>query len=192
VKWSGPLVRLNPTYSAATTAIARRYFFMGSQRHNNCLGATARAASLTPNDHVQSAAAQDVDRGSWLGPPLDCNTLFVGTLRPRPICPRATVARPAAGHLTASHGGQQSFLGRRSAGTEPGRGRTFRFAGGPQFVRYRFGSGGQKDRGQKNGDKVSDGREPSLSLSSWVFVSSVSVSGVPDFSAAPDVCRRPS
>jgi len=31
------------------------------------------------NGHVQSAAAQDVDRGSWLGPPLDCNILFVAT-----------------------------------------------------------------------------------------------------------------
>ena len=67
--------------------------------------------SLPYNAHVQSAAAQDVDRGSWQGPPLDCNIWFVGPARPRPVCPWPTVAPPADGHLTASLGGRQSFFG---------------------------------------------------------------------------------
>jgi len=81
--------------------------------------------------HVQSAAAQDVDRGSWLGPPRDCNSLFVATVRPRPVSPWAAIAPPADGHLTASPSGRQSFfLERRFAAAESGRGRTFCFVGG--------------------------------------------------------------
>jgi hypothetical protein len=53
-------------------------------------------------------------------------------------------------------------------------------------VRYRLGSGGQKDGGQKNRNQLRERRELSHFLSSRVFVSSVPVSGVPDSSAAPD------
>ena len=35
-----------------------------------------RTTPAWSDDDVQSAAVQDVDRGSWLGPPLDCNYLL--------------------------------------------------------------------------------------------------------------------
>ena len=122
---------------------------------------SGRPADFARNAHVQSAAAQDVDRGSWQGPPLDCNIWFVGTVRPRPVCPWATIAPPADGHLTASLGGRQSFSW--SAGLpQRSQDRGGRFlSSGATVVRYRFGSGGQKDGGQKNGDQLRERREPS-------------------------------
>jgi hypothetical protein len=76
--------------------------------------------------------------------------------------PWATIARPTDGHLTATLSGRQSFswnLGRRQRRQD--RGGRF-LASGATVVGHRFGSGGQKDRGQKNGDQVSDGSEPSF------------------------------
>ena len=153
----------------------------------HCVG----VANAAPNDHVQSAAAQDVDHGSWLGPPLDCNSLFVGTARPRPVCPRATVAPPADGHLTPlARRAAIFFLERRSAMAEPGRDRTLCFAGGPPSSVAGSAKVNKKIDDRKMGTSSGLGGSRPFFLSSWVFVSSVPVPGVLDFSAAPDVRRR--
>ena len=111
----------------------------------------------TRNDHVQSAAAQDVDRGSWLGPPLDCNILFVAPVRPRPVCPWATIARPADGHLTASPGGRQSFFGapvcRSGARTRA----DVLFLRGPQSSGIGSAAVGKKMEGRKMGTSSESG-----------------------------------
>ena len=140
------------------------------------------------NGQVQSAAAQDVDRGSWLGPPLDCNILFVATVRLRTVCPWATVA--PSGRWSSYRIARRaaiSFLERRSAVTASGRGRTFRFSGGRSrqvSVRQRWTKRLMTEKWTKSG-----GRGDDLFVIN-VFVFRTRVSGVPDFSAAPDVWRR--
>jgi len=132
----------------------------------------AQSRHRSPNAHVQSAAAQDVDPGSWQGPPLDCNIWFVGPARPRPVCPRATIAPPADGHLTASPDGRQSFfLEQRSAAAEARTGADVLFLRGPQSSGIGSAAVGKEMGGRKMGTgSTSGGSHPIFCRPGFLFL----------------------